>query len=70
LNLRQDFLGHRNAVAEKTVGAEIEVPQVERQPRSIAVQLEELSCLAYDFYADAVTGQNGDLLPRGHGLCV
>ena len=61
-----DFFREGRSVLQVAVGAEIELPQIERQFALVADDLEEARGLGDDLGADAVTRNDGDELAR-HG---
>src|SRR6185295_10061166 len=61
-----DLVRECRAVLQVAIGAEIEVPQIERQFALVPDHLEEPRGLGDDLGADAVTRNDGDELAR-HG---
>ena len=57
-----DLLREGRAVAQVAIGAEVELPEIEREPRLVAVELEQQLGLVRDRRADAVAADDGDFL--------
>ena len=61
------LVGVRRAVAQVAVGAEVELPEVQRQAALVPVEVEHARRLRDDLGADAVAGEDGDELLVRHG---